>query len=1357
MEIQVYRGILLMKDYQPLLNISKSTAGAMEKNAQSLSIVHINTHDIAGGAAKVACRLAEAQRNAGHNSRMVVGIKNSNTEYSSVFPIERDPTRQLYCKENGQLFYDYQGSHKLTANPIVKSADILHFHNLHGSYFNPFSLSALSHLKPVVWTLHDMHAITGHCAYSVDCREWENGCRKCSYLDRQYKLEIDSSAQLLKDKKLVYDHSHLHIVTPSMWLKNLVEQSVLRDKSIELIYNGINTDVFRPYNKTQARRKFGINENILAIGAVANGSTLGNHWKGGAYTQAALDTLRGRFGDYFFVNIGGTYETDDSRIINIPHINDESELAQAYSALDIFLYTPIADNCPLVILEALSCGIPIVTFDTGGIPELVRDGQEGFVTSRYNQHDVVEALKALVSNEPLRQHFSLNARERAVSEYDHKIAAKKHENLYERVLEESKTRKKEIKLFPVAKIPKVILTEAFEKAERCKADIPAQETSKFTQSYGSSQTEYDVSIVLCTKDRAPLLDQMLTSLKDAVTGINCEVIVIQGNSSDNTQEVLHKHGITKTFDEVECLGPGRHSWPQLYNFGFSKAHGKWAMYASDDIIFSQKCITKAINSLNKQKDEVAGGIFFYKNTHSEPGWDTFGIDFTYGPKLLMNYGLVRLDYFRQVGGLDEAYRFYCADGDLCYKLYEKGKQFIPLPGCFIVHNNIFDKQKTTNIDNSKSDIELYAQRWRHFVSTEIPRPRRLLWQEDFVEAFSLPFNLEKIGQGIEYFWHGLACFQQGLFEKAKFGFFLVIKSSSCDHWSVLWYLAKAAHKCGDKPLAEKAARAVTKLAPNFIEAKEFLKQLGCKPEQDTKQRIGYITNNKVKTIDYNNDTLIQIKECGLWNEGAPLRLHLGCGENHFDGYINIDYPPSEHIVQVSNVADVFADITKLNFPQQSVDEIRLHHVFEHFNRVVALAALIKWHKWLKTGGMLHIETPDLMGSARTLVSNASWKTKMGVVRHLAGDQAASWGYHVDHWFAERFEHTLRTLGFESVQTRSTSWTKEPYLSNVEVVAAKKKDSSLQQQLKAAEQLLWNSTVSPEEKPTWEVWRKQLHTVLKGETNGLPSNTQFPNIFSISQAPAVLSTKECQLPLDEIHDFNQRSRDRWVRAKAETIPAGSRVLDIGAGTCPYRSFFVHCDYKTHDFKKYKGIKLGNTKEYSEIDYESDITDIPVPDKFFDVILCTEVLEHVPEPIEALREMARILRRGGRLLITAPLGSGLHQMPYHFYGGYTPQWYQHFLPKFGLQVKEISPNGGFFKLLAQECTRLVWTLPQHKHLHGDNVEFIRQLFGEWLPRYLYALDEKCFIDQFTVGYHIEAEKLPVPVIDRKDLYQPVSGSI
>jgi SAM-dependent methyltransferase len=258
-------------------------------------------------------------------------------------------------------------------------------------------------------------------------------------------------------------------------------------------------------------------------------------------------------------------------------------------------------------------------------------------------------------------------------------------------------------------------------------------------------------------------------------------------------------------------------------------------------------------------------------------------------------------------------------------------------------------------------------------------------------------------------------------------------------------------------------------------------------------------------------------------------------------------------------------------------------------------------------------------------------------------------------------------------------------------------------------------------------------------SGPPRPAPLP-LDSISRAPQVLGASGRSLPLEEIHDFNQRARNRWVRAKAASVPAGSRVLDVGAGTCPYRSFFAHCDYKSQDFKKYTGVKKTGGTDYGQIDYVSDINCIPVPDASFDVVLCTEVLEHVPEPVKALEEMARILRPGGRLFLTAPLGSGLHQLPYHYYGGMSKQWYCHFLPRFGLRPIEIMPNGGFFKLLAQECARVTWTMRQHRDFHGENVSFIRHLFGEWLPRYLFALEETCFIDQFTVGYHVEAVKPP-----------------
>ena len=109
--------------------------------------------------------------------------------------------------------------------------------------------------------------------------------------------------------------------------------------------------------------------------------------------------------------------------------------------------------------------------------------------------------------------------------------------------------------------------------------------------------------------------------------------------------------------------------------------------------------------------------------------------------------------------------------------------------------------------------------------------------------------------------------------------------------------------------------------------------------------------------------LESLAAAGLWQKGRPLRLHLGCAAEHLDGYLNLDYSPAHYnVMQVR--ADAYADILRLQFPPESVDEIRLHHGFEQFNRVTALAMLIRWHRWLKAGGLLHLETSDLIGCAK---------------------------------------------------------------------------------------------------------------------------------------------------------------------------------------------------------------------------------------------------------------------------------------------------------------------------------------------------------------------------------------------------------
>ncbi len=226
-------------------------------------------------------------------------------------------------------------------------------------------------------------------------------------------------------------------------------------------------------------------------------------------------------------------------------------------------------------------------------------------------------------------------------------------------------------------------------------------------------------------------------------------------------------------------------------------------------------------------------------------------------------------------------------------------------------------------------------------------------------------------------------------------------------------------------------------------------------------------------------------------------------------------------------------------------------------------------------------------------------------------------------------------------------------------------------------------------------------------------------------------------LRDILQFNQLARDRWVQQRAHEIPPGSRVLDVGAGPNRYRSLFSHCRYVAQDFCKYKGPEW----EYGKIEVVSDLA-LPFLDGSFDLVVCTEVLEHIPHPIQALKEFARILRPRSRVLLTAPLGSGIHQAPYHFYGGFTPYWYQKFLAESGFEDIRVEANAGFFKHFGQESARLVALLgaPGTLGLKGWGLRVTQWIaavpFVLLIPAFCAFLDRFDRDKEYTVGYFVSA---------------------
>jgi SAM-dependent methyltransferase len=175
------------------------------------------------------------------------------------------------------------------------------------------------------------------------------------------------------------------------------------------------------------------------------------------------------------------------------------------------------------------------------------------------------------------------------------------------------------------------------------------------------------------------------------------------------------------------------------------------------------------------------------------------------------------------------------------------------------------------------------------------------------------------------------------------------------------------------------------------------------------------------------------------------------------------------------------------------------------------------------------------------------------------------------------------------------------------------------------------------------------------------------------------------------DDNETTRNRWLAETLRGISPGLRILDAGAGELRNRPLCAHLLYVSQDVCQYEGkgnaegLQTG-TWDTSNIDLVCDIANVPEPDAAFDVILCSEVFEHLPDPLKVLDEFLRLLKPGGKLIITAPFASFVHFAPYYFATGFSRYWYEHHLPLRNFDLTELTPNGDWFSFVRQEFLRL-----------------------------------------------------------------------
>lgn len=228
--------------------------------------------------------------------------------------------------------------------------------------------------------------------------------------------------------------------------------------------------------------------------------------------------------------------------------------------------------------------------------------------------------------------------------------------------------------------------------------------------------------------------------------------------------------------------------------------------------------------------------------------------------------------------------------------------------------------------------------------------------------------------------------------------------------------------------------------------------------------------------------------------------------------------------------------------------------------------------------------------------------------------------------------------------------------------------------------------------------------------------------------------------------NHAARDQWIETTLRALPAGSSLLDVGAGECAYKPFCGHLDYLAQDIAQYDGTGDGaglHTGQWdtSRLDFVCDLYDIP-EDRQFDSVFCSEVLEHVTDPVRALEKLARLTAPGGRIIVTAPFNSITHFAPYHYCTGFSQYFWRLHFERLGFEIEELTANGGYFDVMDQEIGRLTRVRRQYHAGLREPLTFLVMLIARLNARLIAALDGprmarrsaelQCF------GWHVVARK-------------------
>ena len=413
-----------------------------------LTTLTVSPSAVGGGAEKVALSLHQAYLARGIDSWLALGVRDAGIPQSLQIPnddarspwartllvparalqrgssratdaagllsralrIAAEPARYARVGR-GHEDFDFPESARLLELP-PRTPDVVHLHNLHGSYFDVRELPELSAARPTILTLHDCWLLTGHCAYPLDCERWRTGCGQCPYLDNYVPIRGDQSAANCRIKRDALAASRLGLATPSRWLMRMAEDTGVIGENIEarVIPNGVDTTVYRPGDKATARDALGLPQNRRIITFAGRGLN-DSPYKGFSTLAAAVSILAARSDapDLLFVAIGSDAPSEHigrSELRSLPFTEDSARVAGYYQAADLYVHPARAENLPLAIIEAMACRTPVIASNVGGIPEIIDDGSSGLLFQPGDATALAEAIAELLAGEARREAIS---------------------------------------------------------------------------------------------------------------------------------------------------------------------------------------------------------------------------------------------------------------------------------------------------------------------------------------------------------------------------------------------------------------------------------------------------------------------------------------------------------------------------------------------------------------------------------------------------------------------------------------------------------------------------------------------------------------------------------------------------------------------------------------------------------------------------------------------------------------------------------------------------------------------------------------------------------------------------------------